>query len=112
MHSSSRARGRLDPTVERIIWRDAHRGSSQTRPLTPWLAVERFAIDRIQDRLAVLQLMARLDDELAAPTRSTLLLQGDAFGRAYTPSASSICSVCWTACDVETCSGLLWRLEF
>jgi membrane-bound lytic murein transglycosylase B len=77
----------------------------------PWLAVEQFEYERVQER-AVLQLLATLNDELTVPAGATLAVRRPGARAIHEPYASTTSSCHESARDGQSPSGLLWRASF
>jgi hypothetical protein len=73
-------------------------------PITPWLKVERFEYERLEDRSALVQLLANLDVQLGAPAGAMLIVENGALRSAHMASC----------CDTfnRRRKGLLWRASF
>jgi hypothetical protein len=111
MHFHSRATTPLDPRLARINWRSGHADPLPLAPINQWLTVKQFGYERRRDYPAVLQLLAKFDDELKSPPDSMLFVQTGALTRAYT----SLASISYPSAGARILSsrkGLLCRVEF
>jgi hypothetical protein len=70
----SRASARLNFALVRTNDRSRRTVSSETFPLTPWLAVERFEYEGLEDRSALVQLLGSLDATAGFPGRAMLVV--------------------------------------
>src|SRR5690242_7478903 len=80
--------------------------------LMPWLAIERFDYEPLDDQSAVVRLLTSLHGELGAPASATLVVQNGELERAHPASACDVCRRGSSTGRADLPGVLSWRASF